>query len=71
MLKKVLFCSYLAIYAVGIGLLIWRYFFNGSNAVRIAAIATLIVGFVINTAYNFKYKPRPGDSRRYNDNGQK
>ena len=59
MLKKALFCTYLAIYVVAAGLLVWRYFFNGSNAVRIAAIATLIVGFVINTVYNFKYKPRP------------
>ena len=66
MLKNLLKISYLAVYAAGAALLVWRYFFNGSNAVRIAAIITLIVGFVINTVYNFKYKSRPG----YRQDGQ-
>ena len=58
--KAILKYSYIAVYLVAAALLVWRYVFNGDNTVRIAAIAALIVGFVIQTTYNFKYKPRPG-----------
>lgn len=57
--KKILKAAYVAVYAAAAALLVWRYVFGGAKTVGTIGLAAMIVGFVIQTFYNFKYKPRP------------
>ena len=57
--KNLLKGVYIAVYAVGAAFLAWRYLFSGGDWTVTAAIIALIAGFIVQTVYNVKYKPRP------------